>query len=228
MRVAASGPGGTFHLQFQNQDKTGPIQIPDTGGWTTYATIQKQVSLTQGTQQMKFMMDQNGSNQFGSGNLNWIRLTQQATPTPTSTPPPTPTSCHQYTPSSPIPAGFGSPYDVLTSPSTNLMAVTCTATNATVTLGKQDPLQYIYNQGYLFKTGGTNWNPISYASTESLIANTWYPKSANTTINLTSTELQNDSYVLSYMCNWTGSAWKCGCRDAACTQRYWQIQSFRR
>jgi hypothetical protein len=74
---------------------------------------------------------------------------------PTATPTPSPTACHQYTSTSPIRAGFGSPYDVLTSPSTNLMNVTCGTTSATVTLGKNDPLQYIYNQGYLFKTGGT-------------------------------------------------------------------------
>jgi hypothetical protein len=67
--------------------------------------------------------------------------------------------------------------------------------------GKGDPLQYIYNQGYLFKTGGTNWSPIPYTSTESLIANAWYPKTANTTISLKSTGapepiLQSGLYLL--------------------------------
>jgi hypothetical protein len=157
-------------------------------------------------------------------------LANPATPTPTPTPTPTvtPTACHQYTSTSAIPTGFGSPYDVLSSPSTNLMNVTCTTSSATVTLGKNDLMQYIYTTGYLFKTGGTAWNPISYTSTESLIAGAWYPKTANTTINLTSTELAQDSYVLSYMCSWTGSGWKCGCRDQACTQSYWQIQNFKR
>jgi hypothetical protein len=58
---------------------------------------------------------------------------------------------------------------VVTSPSTNLMYVTCGTTSATVNLGKNDPMQYIYMTGYLFKTGGTAWAPISYTSTESLI-----------------------------------------------------------
>jgi len=40
-----------------------------------------------------------------------------------------------------------------------------------IDLGKGSSNQYIYNTGYLFKTGGTNWTPISYTSTESLIAN---------------------------------------------------------
>jgi hypothetical protein len=49
--------------------------------------------------------------------------------------------------------------------------------------------------------------PISYTSTGSLVSNAWYLKTATATIFLTSTELQNPSYVLSYMCSWTGSGW---------------------
>jgi len=102
------------------------------------------------------------------------------------------------------------------------MNVTClNLTDARIDLGKGDPLQYIYNQGYLFKTGGSAWTPISYTSTEQLIANAWYPKNATTNISMTSTELTNPSYNLAYICSWVGSAWKCGCRDATCSQSYW-------
>jgi hypothetical protein len=138
------------------------------------------------------------------------------------------TACSQYTPSTSIPTGFASPYDVVSSPSTNLMNVTCDVSSAKIDLGRGDPLQYIYNQGYLFKTGGTNWSPLSYTSAESLIAGAWYPKTATTNISLTSTELANPSYNLAYICTWVGSAWKCGCRDNTCAQSYWQIQSFKR
>jgi len=27
---------------------------------------------------------------------------------------------------------------------------------------------------------------------------------------------------------WGYTAWTCGCRDAACTQSYWQVQNLRR
>jgi hypothetical protein len=169
-----------------------------------------------------------------------------ASPTPTLTPTPTPTptpstlpspspiptpptmACHQYTPTSSIPAGFGSPYDVVSAPSTNLMQTTCATSSVAVDLGKGDPLQYIYNTGDLFKTGNTNWSPISYTSAESLIAGAWYPKTANTTVAMTTTELTQPSYALGYLCTWRGLQWKCGCRDQACTQSYWQIQSFKR
>jgi hypothetical protein len=28
-----------------------------------------------------------------------------------------------------------------------------------------------------------------------------------------------------YLCSWTGSRWKCGCLDQACTQSYWQFKT---
>lgn len=138
--------------------------------------------------------------------------------------------CHTITSSSPIPTGFGSPYDVVSSPSTNLIQTTCDVSSVRVDLGKGDPLQYIYNTGYLNKPGSTNWMPISYTSTEALISGAWYPKSANATIPMSAAELQNQSYILGYLCTWippaSGQAgmWKCGCRDATCTQSYWQLQ----
>jgi hypothetical protein len=76
--------------------------------------------------------------------------------------------------------------------------------------------------------GLDGWSPISYTSPETLISGAWYPKTANTTIAITSAEMAQDSDVLGYICSWTGSSWKCGCRDSACTQSYWQIQSFKR
>jgi hypothetical protein len=56
------------------------------------------------------------------------------------------TPCSLYTPTSPIPQGFGSPYDVVSSPSTNLIKTTCDTTSVRVDLGRADPLQYIYIQ----------------------------------------------------------------------------------
>jgi hypothetical protein len=34
--------------------------------------------------------------------------------------------------------------------------------------------------------------------------------------------------LLGSLRTWTRSMWKCGCRDSACAQSYWQIQSFKR
>jgi len=194
------------------------------GGANTAYDVTIPVTVSDGTLNINFNSD------VTNAKVSAIKVVPAAIPTPTPTPTPTPgpVACSQYTQSSTIPTGYASPYDVVSSPSTNLMNVTCDVSSARVDLGKGDPLQYIYNTGYLFKTGGTNWTSIPYTSSESLIANAWYPKSANTTIALTSTELSQPSYNLAYICSWTGTQWKCGCRDAMCTQSYWMIQSFKR
>ena len=59
--VASDKQGGTFHLEFDGQDVTGPIQVPDTGGWTTLQTISKDgVPLKAGQQTMKLLLDTEG------------------------------------------------------------------------------------------------------------------------------------------------------------------------
>lgn len=59
--VACDKQGGTFHLEFDGQDRTGEIEIPDTGGWTTLKKITRRgVELKQGRQQMKVVMDTEG------------------------------------------------------------------------------------------------------------------------------------------------------------------------
>ena len=59
--VACDKPGGTFHLEFDGKDVTGPISIPDTGGWTTLQTISKEgINLEAGQQTMKLVMDTEG------------------------------------------------------------------------------------------------------------------------------------------------------------------------
>ena len=59
--VASKLKGGTFHLEFDGVDKTGPIQVPDTGGWQTLKTIRVEgVDLNAGVQVMKAVMREEG------------------------------------------------------------------------------------------------------------------------------------------------------------------------
>jgi hypothetical protein len=41
-RVAAAGAGGTFHLEIDGIDKTGPLTIPNTGDWQHWTTVTAQ------------------------------------------------------------------------------------------------------------------------------------------------------------------------------------------
>jgi hypothetical protein len=56
-RVASFGQGGTFHLEMNGVDVTGPLTIPDTGDWETYTTVSQTVTLAGGPQVMRLVMD---------------------------------------------------------------------------------------------------------------------------------------------------------------------------
>ncbi len=71
-RVAALGPGGTFHLEAAGRDVSGPLTIPATGGWQRWATVSTSVALDAGPQVLRVVFDASGTGSVG--NLNWIRL----------------------------------------------------------------------------------------------------------------------------------------------------------
>lgn len=90
-RVASSGSGGTFHIEFNGTDKTGPMRVPNTGGWQTYQDLKAQVSLSSGVQSMRIVFDSNGTT-GAVGNVSAVRFDTGSTtvsPTPTPTPAPT-------------------------------------------------------------------------------------------------------------------------------------------
>jgi hypothetical protein len=85
-RVASSGSGGTFHVEFGGSNKTGTMTVPNTGGWQSWTTLSSSVSLSAGTQIMKIVEDTGGSgNGGGIGNFNWVQLTSSSSTTTTTT-----------------------------------------------------------------------------------------------------------------------------------------------
>ena len=53
---------GTFHIQFDGVDKTGPINVPYTGGYQNWANVSSSVTLAAGVQVMRFYSDTGGIN----------------------------------------------------------------------------------------------------------------------------------------------------------------------
>jgi|GEM_PF-5713867 len=82
-RVASSGQGGSFHVAFNDVDKTGSWTIPSTGSWTTYATQSRTVNLSAGQQIMRVCFDANGPGGY-VGNVDWLKLTPLAPAAPTN------------------------------------------------------------------------------------------------------------------------------------------------
>lgn len=63
--VASAKVGGRFHVEFDGKDATGPIQVPDTGGWTKLQTIRIDgVRVPAGRTVMKLVMDADGASGY--------------------------------------------------------------------------------------------------------------------------------------------------------------------
>jgi glucose/arabinose dehydrogenase len=76
-RAAGLASGGVFHVEFDGVDRTGQMTVPNTGGWQTWATTSRLISLPAGVQTMRVVLDNNSP--YGSvGNFNWFKLTPSA------------------------------------------------------------------------------------------------------------------------------------------------------
>jgi hypothetical protein len=80
-RVAAPGQGGTFHLEMNGVNVSGPIVIPATGGWQVWQTVTKTVTLSAGTQVGRLVMDATSVNGI-VGNIISVRFTAAGSSTP--------------------------------------------------------------------------------------------------------------------------------------------------
>jgi hypothetical protein len=77
VRVASDGAGGSFHIEVNGVDVTGPLVIPDTGGWQSWTTVRRSgVSLAAGQQVWRLVMDSNGA-PGAVGNVNYIAVSPQ-------------------------------------------------------------------------------------------------------------------------------------------------------
>lgn len=74
-RVASPVSGGTFHIEFNGVNKTGPLIIPNTGGSQIWQTLNvNNVLLDAGLQSMRLVMDVNNSAGV-VGNFNYVQAT---------------------------------------------------------------------------------------------------------------------------------------------------------
>ena len=137
-------------------------------------------------------------------------------------------------------SGFGAAYNVHSTAKELLIDVSCDRSNraVVVSLGNNSQNQYIYEKGYIAEETSTNvWTDwlageVTFQGTPVLDPNTNQPSgwlaNGSATLNTTrpSASLDRKQAVLAYMCNWNGSAWKCGCANATCNQGLWQLQFF--
>ncbi|MBW8863335.1 MAG: carbohydrate-binding protein, partial [Verrucomicrobia bacterium] len=73
---------GTYHLEIDGQNVTGPVTINDTGGWQSYQTLTKtNISISAGRHELRLSQDSTGAN--GTvGNYNYFIFTATSTNPP--------------------------------------------------------------------------------------------------------------------------------------------------
>ena len=79
VRVASPAVGGTFHLECDGKDVTGPLTVPATGGWNTWASVEKTgVNLPAGKHVLRYVVDSHGASGY-FGNFNSMIFTMPNT-----------------------------------------------------------------------------------------------------------------------------------------------------
>ena len=75
LRIANVGTGARFHVEIDGVDRTGPISVPNTGGWQTWQTVTRTgLSLTAGSHVIRLVFDTGTAENGGVGNYNWVRF----------------------------------------------------------------------------------------------------------------------------------------------------------
>ena len=131
-----------------------------------------------------------------------------------------PDTCGRYTNQTPPPRGYGAAYNLFSSAQETLLRVFCRAEDALFVAGRGAPTQYVYHRGYLWSEGA--WRPFSFEGDAPRGA--WFQGEARATLPLAASG--ETQYAVAYVCQWVEDAWRCGCRDRACTERGWQLQVF--
>ena len=120
-----------------------------------------------------------------------------------------------------IPTGFGAAFNTLTATKEFLVqATSCANGIAQVKMGSGVATQYIYSRGYYWDYPSSNWIQVQLQG-PNRVTDDWYSGTMTGNFAITG----DPGFVIGYVCTWTGSAWKCGCRDASCTNSFWQLQS---
>lgn len=126
---------------------------------------------------------------------------------------------HTYPSGSEPEANYGAAWNTQSSSQELLIEGTeCGNGTASVQYGTNTNEQYIYKSSYYWD--GTKWNEHALASAN-LLADTWHRGSAVGSFPLLS---NGSTFTVAYICQYIDQNWKCGCKDSACTESYWQLQ----
>lgn len=130
-------------------------------------------------------------------------------------------ACNQYDSGSTPPAGYGAAWDVDSSARPLLLTSDCNGSSANLRVGSDETYHYVYKMGYAYQGG---WQPFTLSG--SFIQNSEDWLLSNGTYTYQSIP-SGQTYWVGYVCRWmtSSSKWNCGCRDQACSENFWQLQT---
>lgn len=140
------------------------------------------------------------------------------------------TNCLLYGSGSTPPGGYGASWDVFDSSRTLLVKSDCpTSGNAiTMTVGRGNAAQYIWSASYIYNTSVTpaRWDSHTLTGTDG--GGGWLIGTGSKTITTPFTATaSNPLYLVGYVCSHVSSVWRCGCANASCTSKHWQLQAYK-
>jgi Glycosyl hydrolase family 26 len=125
-----------------------------------------------------------------------------------------------YTSAIATPTGYGASYNLFSNNHEPLITVSCSSGTPTLTAGSNQSNQYIYKLGYVYQS--SSWQSVNLTGAN-LVSTAWYTNQATGSLPTASS---NWTYAVGYVCQWSGSAWQCGCHDTTCATGMWQLQAY--
>jgi hypothetical protein len=136
------------------------------------------------------------------------------------------TSCNLYASGTNPPSGYAASWDVFSSARELLVKTSCpsSGTNLTLTVGKGDTAQAVYNMAYTYNG---SWQPHTLTGTYFNGSTVWLTGMGTQEIVAPQTASANAPfYFVGYVCTNRSGSWKCGCADSACATGKWQLQAY--
>jgi hypothetical protein len=137
--------------------------------------------------------------------------------------------CERYNLAQGAPTGFGSPFEVA-GDKDKLIGLRCDKLtgDVAVDVGDGEQTTYVYEKGYIYDKANKKWKEMTFNGENK--SGTWFVGDAFADVDLEddATSPDQSTWVLGYTCSKESGSWKCGCKDAACTQPGWQIQQIER
>lgn len=129
--------------------------------------------------------------------------------------------CNLFQSGQAAPDGYGVAWNTARADKPLLLNSNCQTSSVELRIGHGTGEQnhYVYKQGYVY-TGGA-WQPKTFSGSFVQGSTDWLSGDGTHTYQ---NPPSGQTFWVGYLCQWIGSQWNCGCRDAACSTNYWQLQ----